>query len=333
VNSNPTVADILALLDSLRSAVRDFAAREETLASEFRVRTAAETRNFETASAAQTDESATAASNAEAAFAAAGAHAESRFASRKSWLNRAHINARKNVMDDITEKEGQQRYRVQEGTLNAEKRREAELARAAGVLEEFNHRAAETRDALLQLGSSARQSFGGYRKFQKLLAWDRQWPGTELSADENSLQEEAEKLRESAAANLARFRRRIVPQLFRCLPLWLFGLVLLGFAVAVPILLYLGIQAFTSFHTAIAAGGFVLVLALYLIGKSQASPAAGSIAADIAKASRMLETAFQKAETRYLQEQERLKSEFESTVRSGRSRLSRSTFRATCPRL
>jgi hypothetical protein len=46
VNSLPSVAETLALLDALKKNVRDFVAREEKLESDFRVATASELRNF-----------------------------------------------------------------------------------------------------------------------------------------------------------------------------------------------------------------------------------------------------------------------------------------------
>jgi len=41
VNSQPGVNEMLALLDALKGAVRDFVAREEKLESDFRVQSAA----------------------------------------------------------------------------------------------------------------------------------------------------------------------------------------------------------------------------------------------------------------------------------------------------
>ena len=42
MNNHPGVNDMLALLDAMKNAVRDFVAREEKLNSDFRVQSAAE---------------------------------------------------------------------------------------------------------------------------------------------------------------------------------------------------------------------------------------------------------------------------------------------------
>ena len=51
--SNLGVNEMLALLDALKSAFQDFAAREEELNGEFRARSAAETKAFEAATQEQ----------------------------------------------------------------------------------------------------------------------------------------------------------------------------------------------------------------------------------------------------------------------------------------
>ena len=51
--SNLGVNEMLALLDALKGALHDFAAREEKLNGEFHARTSAETKAFETATQQQ----------------------------------------------------------------------------------------------------------------------------------------------------------------------------------------------------------------------------------------------------------------------------------------
>ena len=49
MNKNPGVNEMLALLDALKGAVEDFAAREEKLNHDFQTRSAAELNAFESA--------------------------------------------------------------------------------------------------------------------------------------------------------------------------------------------------------------------------------------------------------------------------------------------
>src|SRR5277367_3620645 len=53
VNSQTSISEILALLDALKAAVRDFAAREEKLESAFRVQSAAASEAFASRNQAQ----------------------------------------------------------------------------------------------------------------------------------------------------------------------------------------------------------------------------------------------------------------------------------------
>ena len=69
MSSHLGLNETLALLDRLRSAIQDFAAREEKLAGEFRVRSAAEAKAFESATQEQ-------ASRLSVAIAGAGAHSK-----------------------------------------------------------------------------------------------------------------------------------------------------------------------------------------------------------------------------------------------------------------
>ena len=66
MNSNLGVTEILALLDRLKSALQDFAAREEKLETEFRARSSAEARAFEAATSEQAEKQAARLAAAEA---------------------------------------------------------------------------------------------------------------------------------------------------------------------------------------------------------------------------------------------------------------------------
>jgi hypothetical protein len=85
---------MLALLDTLKGAMRDFAAREEKLNSDFRSRSGVETRAFDAAKEKQAADAAESVGKAEVEFRAARENAKTRFEQRKARLNQAHSAAR-----------------------------------------------------------------------------------------------------------------------------------------------------------------------------------------------------------------------------------------------
>jgi len=172
---------MLALLDKLRGAVRDFAAREQKLNGAFRAKSAAELQAFEAAKLEQTSGLAERVDGAEAAFQTQKTQCQSGFERRKDRINRAHAAVRKRVMDGIREQEGHGKYKVQQGVMETERRRDADLAAAAAALEEFKHKLSETRDAFVLLESESQKTFRGYGKLRRLLACNRQWPEPDLS--------------------------------------------------------------------------------------------------------------------------------------------------------
>src|ERR1035441_10382143 len=163
---------MLALLDALKKNVRDFAAREEKLESEFRVQTAAGLRDF--ADRNQAQEAAAMAQDLDAAMALKNEkdQCQLRFERRKAWINSAHAAVSRRVMNQIGEQDTQWKDRTQQGVQQAEIRRDEELANASATFERFQQQLAEAGDGLNQLDTAARGAFGGYGKFRRLLAHD-----------------------------------------------------------------------------------------------------------------------------------------------------------------
>ena len=87
MNSLPGVNEMLALLDALKKNVRDFAAREEKLESDFRVQTAAELRDFASRNQAQESAAVALELNAATALKNEKDQCQSRFERRKAWIN------------------------------------------------------------------------------------------------------------------------------------------------------------------------------------------------------------------------------------------------------
>ena len=300
---------MVALLETLKNALRDFAAREEKLNSDFRTRSAVETRAFDAAKGTQSTTAAETIAQATANFDSASGQAHTRFEQRKACLNQAHINARKRVMDAITQQEADIKYSVQTGSLEAERVRDEKIAATAAALEDFNRRVGETQNRFLELEVSAHKAFGGYGGFRKMLAPDREWPQPDLSPDENQLLDELNRLEKKVGDDISRFRGLFPAAIFRILPIWLWGILLLGFAIVVPFLPQVGIKGVPVMYAGISVGAFVLVFIAYIVGGSQGRPLAKEIAGNLAKSRWLVSACLDKAKTRGQQEQIRLRNE------------------------
>jgi len=308
---------MLALLDRFRSAIQDFAAREEKLNGEFRARTAAETKAFEASTQEQASRLSERIAGAETGLEAEKKNCRSRFERRKARISQAHLTCNRQVMEG-TDREGRQKHGLQTSTMAAERKRDAELANAAANLENFKIKLAESREAFVLLEKTAGSAFRGYGKFRKLLALHRQWPEPNLPPDEDQLFAEFHRLELRTRDELNQFKKIPLPRIFKYLPIWLLTtLLLLGFAASVPLLHHLGFNAFSYWVTGAAVVFlWVIVLLIHQHGKRQAGPAASAIAGNLARARRLHDGSLDQAELRCRQEQERITKEFENTNRT-----------------
>jgi DNA segregation ATPase FtsK/SpoIIIE, S-DNA-T family len=312
--SNPGVKEMLALLDALKSAIRDFAAREEKLNGDFIAQSAAAARLSDEAGVKRTETLADAVDRENAAFEERKVRCQTNYANRKARINQVHAAVRKRVMDEIGERHGQLKYRIQASTLEAERRRDDALANTVSTLENFRNDTAESAGALDELTRSARRAFSGCGKFRRLLSPNRKWPEPDLAPDENQLFERQQKLQEKIRGDLKRFRRSPLPLVFRFLPIWLVMLVFLA-GVAALVLAQYGVYTFPQPDLGYATAALALVLVAYFGGTRGATPLAKTIAGELAQARRALDAATEKAERRYQQDQEQIRNEFETAGR------------------
>jgi S-DNA-T family DNA segregation ATPase FtsK/SpoIIIE len=312
--SNLGVKEMLALLDALKSAVRDFAAREEKLNGEFRAQSAAATRLSDEAVVKRTEKLAEAVDRENAEFAERKNRRQADYENRKARINQAHAAVRKRVMDEIGEHHGQLKYKIQASTLEAEHRRDDALAGTVTTLENFRQASAQSAGALDELTKSARKAFGGCGKFRRLLSPKHEWPQPDLSPDENKLFEQQQKLQEKIRADVEQFKKFPLPQIFRFLPVWLVTLIMLA-GVAVLMMVHLQMKMVVPVPVAGGVAAAMLVLlAVYFFGTGGAAPLAKTIAGDLAKARRLLDAAAEKAELRYQQDQARFRADFDNTI-------------------
>jgi hypothetical protein len=308
---------MLALLDQFQSAIQDFAEREEKLNGESRARTAAETKAFETSTQEQATRLSERIAGAETGLEAEKKNCRSKFERRKARINQAHLTCNRQVMEG-TDREGRQKHGLQKSTLDAERKRDAELANAAVTLENFKIKLAASREAFMLLEKTAGSAFRGYGNFRKLLAPHRQGPEPNLPPDENQLFDEFNRLEFQTRDELNRFKKIPLPRFFKYLPMWLLTiLLLLIFGVSVPLLHHLGLNAISYWVTgAVLVFLWAVALMIHQHGKHQAGPAASAIAGNLAKARRLHDGALDQAELRCRQEQERIAKEFENTNRA-----------------
>jgi DNA segregation ATPase FtsK/SpoIIIE-like protein len=314
--SNLGVKKMLALLDALKSAVRDCAAREVKLNGDFHAQSAAAARLSDEAAVKRTEKLADAVDRENAAFEAGQFKRQSDFENRKARVARAHAAVRKRVMDEIGEQHGQSKYKIQASTLEAERLRDEALAQTVVTLENFRQATARGAEVLDGLAKKARKAFGGYGNFRRLLSPNHQWPEPDLSPDENKLFEEFQRSLKTTAIDFDQFKKFLLPGFFKFVPIWLVTILLLAVAAAFFVLPRLGSNVVSKPEAGIALCTLAVFWALYFWGIREATPAAKIIASRLAKARRLLDASAEKAEWRYQQDQERIRTEFENTIRN-----------------
>ena len=142
--SNPGAKEMLALLDALKGAVRDFAAREEKLNGDLRAQSAAAARLSDEAAVKRAEKLAGGVDAENAAFEARKIKRQFDFDNRKARIARAHAAVRKQVMDEIGELHGKSKYKIQASTLEAERSRDDALANTVVTLEIFRQATAQS---------------------------------------------------------------------------------------------------------------------------------------------------------------------------------------------
>jgi hypothetical protein len=303
---------MLALLDALKGAVRDFVAREEKLESDFRVQSAAAA----SALIAQNEAQETAAfeleSNADDAMEAEKSRLQSRFEQRKARISHAHTAVSQRVTGAITECDAIWKERTQQGVAAAEIHRDEALVNATTDYNNFQQNLVAAGEELARLEAAARSKFYGYGKFRRLLAPGRAWPEPDLKPDHNALFSELQKLQEKTDGNLKRFGKFPLPVIFKFLPVWLLSVLLLGVAAANPVLAHFRRNDISRLEAGIALGGFFLVVIIFFLGGRAAAPLATAIAADVAKMRRLFDACIEKSAVHLGLEQARIKNEFET---------------------
>src|ERR1700722_12566809 len=114
---------MLALLEKLKQTVRDFAAREEKLESEYHARSGAAKSQYETRNEKLEADWEASHAAAEADLQARKAQARAQTDNRKNWIDRAYKKVRGRAATNIESQDANWRGQVQSGMVEAEQQR------------------------------------------------------------------------------------------------------------------------------------------------------------------------------------------------------------------
>ncbi len=315
MNKIPAVNETLALLDNLKQTVRDFAAREEKLESDFHNRSGAALKLYETQSEKQEVDWEARVAASEADLQTRKAYAQALSESRKNRIDRAYKLLRDQATSSVEKQDVQWREQVQGGLNEAEQRRDADLAAASAANENFCQKFAEVSITFAQLEKSARRAFNVSGKFRRLL---RSNPSQESSEpfDGNVFFIRLQKLQAQIENDLKQFEKIALPRLFRFIPVWPTAILLLAVAAADPVLAHFGLHYISNPIAAAALAAFAMLLVLSFVAANAAAPTATTIGSYFLKSRQMLDGCLEKIELYHQQEQERIQTEFQTNERA-----------------
>lgn len=312
-----TIPETLELLDGLRAVLRDFAAREEKLNLDHRLKSEAIQKQFKTAWEEEEARLAEAISQAEAAADAQRTALQHRHSERGSWIRRAHRPSKTQVLRHIDDRESYRKGELQKTLRDATRDREQGLAANDAALADYNQRLNDNRQEFVALEQVVARAFGGISKFKSLLAEAAQKPESEFAPDEHQLLEELRKLHMLAGEDLGRFQKFFIPKFFRIFPLWVQVIVLGGLGGGLhPLLQYFKVQSVPDPRIFWGGAGalFIGTLVLYFKARGQGLSLAGKLAEALEKARRMHNACLAKSQARHAQEIERLETNYKNTT-------------------
>ena len=212
MNSNPGVSEVLGLLETLKSVVAGFAAREDALNNDVRAKSYAEQKAYETEMGRQGDAFELRKIGAAEAFQTAKHSAQTNFDKRNARITRAHSNVRNGIVDNATAEEARRRQEITEGRKQSEQQMEADKAAAEAAYHESARRVAELRPVWTELEKEARKAFRGIGAFAKLV--DDENPPAHTPAHETQMLDEAQKLLDTSREKLKHAATGLIGSLF-----------------------------------------------------------------------------------------------------------------------
>ncbi len=315
--NNPGINDTLAVLETLKGVLADFARREERINQEFRTKSQAAINAHGARVQALEQQLADYGAQAELDEAQAQATHLARCQARSSRVYALQADLKERLAGGFEAMDAQLGNDVRQQTALAEEHRMQALTQEQAEHQDFQHQLAAAHDTLEQLTQTAQKAFRGYRLFRRMLPAGRPGPAPDLARNEHALYEDFQRLAAGLPGELARFGKQPAPRLFGLLPLWLATVLLGGAAGAQPVL-----QRFhheTTLPPATTAVSLVVLAVFWIFywyGRQAARPAATDIAGHLAAARQLLNAAGEKAGAHHLAEQARIQQECEDAIRN-----------------
>lgn len=324
VNKVPTTNQIRALLADCRRAAVEAVAREAQLARESERRRSVAARAAAQAMAQHDAEVAGRRRALEEAHRVELGRIEARFLSRKDRIQRAHNQSRRRANQRLDQLDGRAVFGFQKGTLDAEKRRVAELTATNDAFNSLSAAIAEAQGRWLEKEAALRRTFGAFALFRRWLSPKSPWNPPDLAPDEYDLMNRVEAAFAELETSHAQARARLLPKLLRLVPFWMFCLLLAGAsAVAVFGLPQMGKPAVDA---PVAGGGAGAALVVYItlrfVALSQLRRLAERSARRLSDARHWLAACEEKAAARQQAETARIESDFSAATQDIRNRWS-----------
>jgi S-DNA-T family DNA segregation ATPase FtsK/SpoIIIE len=313
-----TVTETIELLESLRAAVREFAAAEEKLTRDYRGKTESAQKRFEEERSAHDADLNARVNEAEASYASATASLAAKNEQRKARIARAHKASRKTALDRIENEEGRRKYQSQRGLLDTKRFRTESLAQNDATLADFNQQLAASQAGFAELEEQARGAFRGYGNLRRMVDAGSVPAAATPSGDEYQLLDQLRQLQSRTADDLSQFNQLLLPKIFRAVPLWLWiAFIVVCGAAGAPALRAAG-QTAVSFPVAGGAAGvlLILVVAAYFVGRGKAQPLGARIAGELESARSWHTAAAEQAQRRHAGEIQRIEAEAQSRTDS-----------------
>ncbi len=305
------------MITDFRRQMTETSTRMERLEQEYAQRKAVLARTTEQATARQGAEN----EQLRQAQAQAGqqnlARVAQRHQARRDRLQKALSGAQKRASQQIDQQDGRVVFGFQKGTLDAEKRRDAELLRTREAFTAMTAAIDQGNDAWVKSEALLRSRFGAFGLFRRWLGHQYPWPAPDTGPDENQLMQSVQAAGDTIATAAKQMERRFLPTVFRLMPLWLFC-VLLATAWGIAVF---GLPQFgrpgmdLKLASTSAAGILLFFLAVKWLAQHQVRPLAERGIRSLSNARYWLAASTTKAQARQQSETERIQTEFQTTTR------------------
>lgn len=310
-----TVEQSLRVLDELREAGREWAARESSLAQAGQERTTQERRRRDSMFSAEEQRLSEDRARGEEAFVAEKSRLQERFEGRSAHIREAHRRARKSLLERIEAQEGGKKFELQREMLQVTRDRDTSSAAADTALKDFNERLAGSANALAQLEGRLTVCLGAHGRpyIERLRSAHERVEGTVPALGHEALAMELDSLLERSHRDSVAFCRGIWTRLSRLWGLWL--VLVLSPLPVLPVLQYFSIASITYLQAlGLSAALAIIGLAIYFIGRRAVRESAQALIEQSGQARVLLHACSEKAQEAHRQEKARIGADYQTAT-------------------